>query len=348
MRPFEVIPLTMHGLREARPGPCWQALFRSTWPAYRRWFLRDGDTARPGRRASAVALARHMPELVATWERLVELAGGGDLPARMLTAWDPPAFQPGCSQAVVLTDAGPLLVRNYDYDPRLLERVVFSSAFTGRRVVGTSDCLWGLLDGVNDRGLALSLAFGGCPGTGVGFGIGLVVRYLLEMCETVGDVAGTLRRLPVNATYNLTAVERSGEHATYFVGPERAPERHTLTAVSNHRGRVPDWPAYAQRIRSVERQEAIADLLAHGGAADELVAAFLRPPLRSTAWDEGFGTLYTAAYRPAEGVVDYLWPDSTWRRSFDAPPETHTAVLGAEDDPAPGWPGLPPASPAMT
>ncbi len=347
-RPFDVIPLTLHGLREPIPGPRWQALFEATWPAYRRWFLRDGESARAGRRAAVAALARHMPELVSTWDHLVELAGGGDLPARMLTCWDPPAFQPGCSQAVALTDTGPLLVRNYDYDPRLLERVVFSSAFTGRRVVGTGDCLWGLLDGVNDAGLAVSLAFGGCPGTGVGFGIGLVVRYLLEVCETVADVADTLRRLPVNAAYNLTAVDRSGEHATYFVGPGAAPERHPLAAVTNHRGSVPDWPAYARRIRSVERQEAMAGLLAHGCGADELVAAFLRPPLRSTAWYEGFGTLYTAAYRPADGVVDYVWPDSTWRRSFDAPPQTHTVNLGAGDDHALGSPGLAPASSAKT
>jgi hypothetical protein len=39
--------------------------------------------------------------------------------------------------------------------------VVLGSAFTGRRVVGVSDCLWGLIDGMNDAGLAASLAFGG-------------------------------------------------------------------------------------------------------------------------------------------------------------------------------------------
>ena len=32
------------------------------------------------------------------------------------------------------------------------------------------DCLWGLLDGVNDAGLALSLTFGGRPQVGAGFG----------------------------------------------------------------------------------------------------------------------------------------------------------------------------------
>ena len=53
-----------------------------------------------------------------------------------------------------------------------------------RRVIGTSDCLWGLLDGVNDAGLAVSLTFRGRRVLGDGFGIPIVVD-LLEVCETV-------------------------------------------------------------------------------------------------------------------------------------------------------------------
>ena len=59
-------------------------------------------------------LERHMPELVPTYERLVELAGGGDVAARMLSLWRPPGFIVGCSQAAWTRDV-PMLVRNYDY-----------------------------------------------------------------------------------------------------------------------------------------------------------------------------------------------------------------------------------------
>ena len=51
------------------------------------------------------------------------------------------------------------------------------TAWSGRRVIGMSDCLWGLLDGVNDDGLAVSLTFGGRTASGEGFAIPLVVRY---------------------------------------------------------------------------------------------------------------------------------------------------------------------------
>jgi hypothetical protein len=32
-------------------------------------------------------------------------------------------------------------------------------------------------------------------------------------------------------------------------------------------------------------------------------------------------------YRPKDGVVDYLWPDDSWRRRFDSVDETKTVIL---------------------
>jgi predicted choloylglycine hydrolase len=166
-------------------------------------------------------LARHMPELVPTWERLAGLAGGDPLAAQMLTLYNPPAYLTGCSQAVHLAE--PALVRNYDYAPELLERVVLGTAFTGRRVVGMSDCLWGLVDGMNDAGLAVSLAFGGQITLGPGFGIPLVLRYVLEMCGSATEARDTLARLPVHISYNVTVADRSGDYFTAYLGPDRVP-----------------------------------------------------------------------------------------------------------------------------
>ena len=40
------------------------------------------------------------------------------------------------------------------------------------------------------------------------------------------------------------------------------------------------------------------------------------------------GTLYTAAYRGAEGRADYFWPGIEWRQSFDRfQPGTRTIRL---------------------
>jgi predicted choloylglycine hydrolase len=312
----DAVALTFNAIEEPEPGPRWQARFAETWPAYRRWYLRDGDAARPSYPVARGMLRAHMPELVPVWERLVELADGGDLAARMLSLYDPPALVSGCSQAV-LPGPEPLLVRNYDFDPALLEGVIHASALTGRRVLGMSDCLWGLLDGINDAGLAVSLAFGGRRVTREGFAIPLVVRYVLEVCETTAQVVDVLARLPVQASYNLTIVDRGGVAATARVAPDRPPVLGPVPVATNHQ-HVVDWDEHARATSSVEREHCLLALLADP-ALDEpgFVGAFLEPPLHSRAYAVGFGTLYTAVYRPGDGVAEYRWPGSCWRQSLD-------------------------------
>ena len=178
--------LTFWGIREPVPGPRWRQLLDATWSGYRGWYVGHGAGARPTLATAADMLDRHMPELVPTWRRLVDIAAGDETAARFLTLYDPPRFLPGCAQ-VALVDDALALIRNYDYRPDLCERVVYSSAFTRRRVIGSGDCLWGLLDGMNDAGLAVSLtSVTGYPGP-PGFGIPLVVRYLLETATTTRE-----------------------------------------------------------------------------------------------------------------------------------------------------------------
>src|SRR6188472_1702143 len=106
--------LIFYGIRESIPGPRWQQLFDATWAGYRQWYLSEGESARPSLEVAYGMLMRHMPELTGTWERLVELSGGDETAARMLTLYEPPRFAPGCSQ-VALTGETPMLIRNYDY-----------------------------------------------------------------------------------------------------------------------------------------------------------------------------------------------------------------------------------------
>ncbi len=295
-------------------------LFEATWPAYRSWYTRHDLDARPSLAEARAALQEHMPELVPHWERLVELSAADTLAARMLTMWRMPAVGAGCSQAVVPGTA-PLLVRNYDYDPQLFEGVVASTNYSGhRRVIGTSDVLWGLVDGMNEDGLAVSLTLGGRVGSGDGFGIPIVIRYLLEACSDVDAAVSALCRIPVAQAYNVSLVDTAGRHATVYVAPGEPTEVSDLRAATNHRLTVVENPHISDPLRSRERQHALLDALSDlesDRAASELVAAFTRQPLRTGAYDRGFGTLYTAAYRPADGTVTYQWPGRTWTRRFD-------------------------------
>lgn len=323
------LPLTFYSVAEPVPGPAWQRLFESAWPAYRRWYLRDGLAARTDLATCQQMLADHMPELVPTWERLVELADGDPLAAQMLTLYNPPPYITGCSQAVYL-GAERALIRNYDYSPELFEGVVLGSSFTGRRVVGTSDCLWGLVDGMNDAGLAVSLAFGGRPTTGTGFGIPLVLRYVLEVCDTVGQARDTLARLPVHMPYNVTVTDRAGEYFSVFLDPAHEPVFTASPIATNHE----PGPG-AENVgapRSHERWDLLATLVDDPGLdLEQLVTRFLEPPLRSAAYELGFGTLYTAVYRPAELAIEYRWPGSSWKHSIGSfASGRHEVVLAGE------------------
>jgi len=307
--------LAFTALDEATPGARWQALFQRLWPSYRRWYLREGIEERPTYLECRRALKRHMPELVPTWERLAELAGGGDLEARFLSLYRPPAYLAGCSQAI-WPGAEPMLVRNYDYSPQAFDGVILRSAWRGRAVMGMSDCLIGLVDGMNEQGLAVSLTFGGRRVVGDGFGVPLVLRYLLETCGTAKEAGKALARLPVHMAYNVTALDAQGRRVTVYLSPDRPAVVTSAAVATNHQERV-EWGQHARLTASVERERFLLQrLMLHEEPQEAFVAAFLKPPLYSLAFDRGFGTLYTAVYWPERGAACFRWPDLAWTQSL--------------------------------
>jgi predicted choloylglycine hydrolase len=330
-----MVPTTFRALQELELGPAWAGVFEERWPHYRAWFLREGEGARASYATSVRMLRAHMPQLLPAYERVVELAGGGDLAARMLSLYKPPPYLAACSQGVWTREGGPLLVRNYDYAPSRFEGILWSTGMV-RRVLGTSDCLWGLLDGMNEDGLAVSLTFGGRRVLGDGFGIPIVVRYVLETCADTAHARETLARLPYSLAHNLTVVDASGDVLTAYLSPDREPIFREFPAATNHQGIV-EWPEQAKATRTIEREQRIVGLLEDPGqSADGFADAFLQPPLFSTAYASGWGTLYTAAYRPTAGIVDYRWPTHTWRLGFQEVVEgEHTEVLAEGEATAP-------------
>lgn len=302
-------------IAEDLPGPKWRSLFERLWESYERWFLQEGEKARPYYLSSMRAVRTHMPELLPTYERLVELSGGGDLQARFLSLYCPPPYLTGCSQAVWPGEL-PVLVRNYDYSPFLFEGVILKTAWNGRQVIAMSDCLWGVLDGMNEEGLALSLSFGGRREVGPGFGVPLVLRYILEFCTTTREAAKVLQRVPVHMTYNVTVLDRTGQFLTAYLAPDRPTLLLPLAVSTNHQKRV-EWAKHAHATATVERQRFLTRRLRESvDSPDSLIQAFLRSPAYSTCYSRGFGTLYTAVYRPTLGKVDYLWPNRPWQQSF--------------------------------
>ncbi len=292
---------------------------------YLKWFLREGDAARPSYMASARALRTHMPELVPTYERLVDLAGGGDGAARLLALWCPTPYLTGCSQAV-WGGASPILVRNYDYHPALWDGVQLASQWTGRRVLGMLDSLWGILDGMNEDGLAVSLAFGGRQVVGEGFGMPLILRYILETCATVKEGVAALLRIPSHMSYNVTLLDAHGSHQTVFVAPDRPPVVTNRALATNHQ-RVVEWEAYAHATGSVDRERFLRVRLADPEeTAARFVGRFLEPPLHQAAFALGWGTLYTAVYEPRTRSMALHWAGFSLPQSIAHFQETAVAL----------------------
>ncbi|GHF56885.1 C45 family autoproteolytic acyltransferase/hydolase [Seohaeicola zhoushanensis] len=308
--------LTFRAISEDEPGPKWAALFRDYWPAYARWWAREGLSNRPTWLECRRALETHMPELMPLYSTLCELVGGGDLESRFLSFFCPPAYLSGCSQAL-WPGKDPLLVRNYDYDPAAFDGIVLKTNWQGRGVIGTTDGLFGLVDGMNDAGLAVSLTFGGRREVGSGFGVPLILRYVLQTCTTTDEAAAALSRIPCHMSYNVTVVDRHRHVITAYLAPDRAPVLTHTPVATNHQERV-EWSSHARLTATVERERYLLQRLSlHPDTQEKFIRAFLRPPLYSTAFAAGFGTIFTAAYRPKHGRAEWHWPGQVWSKGFD-------------------------------
>ena len=312
--------VTFRTVEEARPGPKLAAIYAQRAAAYATWYLQDGDLARPSAAQGVEALRTHMPELVPAYEEMVAAVANGDpLAARMFTMWCPPGAAIACSQAVLQeSDRGPRLVRNYDYPAELMDAVILRSSLVQRQVIGVTDAVWGLCDGMNDRGLVVSLTFGGRATMGVGFGVPIVVRYLLETCDTTAQARTALARIPVAHTQNLTVADAGGDVVTAYLNPDRPPSFRRIPIAVNHQWAVETWdPVLAES--TLQREWWLLRLLDDPDVDHErFLGAFLVPPLYSLAHDVGRGTVYTAAYDPQQGDITYVWPTFQLPLRFDA------------------------------
>lgn len=303
-------------LCEDQPGERWIEFFNRHWPTYRSWYLREGEAARPRYLTCRKKLKEYMPELVSLYDRLVSLAGGGDLEARFLSLYGPPPYLSGCSQLAFKIHS-PYLIRNYDYSPKLFEGGIWQTRWL-RPVIGMSDSLWGLLDGLNDAGLCVSLSFGGSRKVGSGFGIPLIVRYILETCATTQEACQAVKSIPSHMAYNLTFMDRNGRHATVYFYPDKPTHFEQQPCATNHQPTL-DWLEYIEQTQSIKRLELLSVLSAQSAqhSVQTISQTFLHAPLYSTDFVRGFATLYTALYSASEGVACYLWPGFSVVRRFN-------------------------------
>jgi predicted choloylglycine hydrolase len=189
---------------------------------------------------------------------------------------------------------------------------------------------------MNEHGLAVSLAFGGRPIVGRGFGSPKIIRYVLEYAKDVPSAVDILRSVPSHMSYNVTLVDRSGAAATVFLSPDRPVIAAATRYAANHQIGV-EWPRHARTSNTLEREQTLAALDGAGvSSTPHAVSAFLSEPLYTTGYNRGFGTVYTALYRPRDLSITLHWLDgarrTAWIGGAEMPPIfVAYGVLGAHE-----------------
>lgn len=320
-------------VREDLPGDDWLSRFTAGREAAHRWYLGDKRAVAPAGAAldwhrgggrgdpptateCRAALGRHMPELLPAYDRACEMVGEVELDRCVLSHYRPAPETAGCTIAVWLGDGGPALVRQQDFPLDMVSDRFELTNWSGRRVIGKAQRPWGgLHDGMNDDGLVVTSTFGGSPAQGLGFAVILITRYLLETCSRVSEAVEALLRIPIALSHNVMLLDRTGDYATVYLGPDRDPAVSRDRATTNHQ-EVLVWPELAARSRTVDRlRVAVSALDELGMTLAKLTGQFLERPVYSRSARSP--TVYTAVYRPHEGQVDYIWPGMARSQSIE-------------------------------
>jgi predicted choloylglycine hydrolase len=267
--------LEFDAISEATPGPKWRRIFVQSWPGWREWQRRKAQGPKPSLAECERALGRYMPELLPVWRRMVELTGENEAAARFLSFWCPPRYLVSCSQAALIDEQGPFLIRNYDLDPAVNEATILHSAWNGASGHGY---------GRGDRRRCRRhqrIRAGSFPDLRShqrrsGLRYSARCAYLLEVCNDAQDAVEALRSVPCHMSYNVTVMDSSGKFATVFLSPDRpaivsADPASTTSLASNGR------PTHADHGRSSARIASPSCLPKANRAATRFSLPFSRP-----------------------------------------------------------------------
>lgn len=164
------------------------------------------------------------PELI---EEISGFAEALDVPIENLRYYDYTWLIPRCSQFAILPSKGVeqklLVARNYDFSYRLDDmRLCKTSIKNNYAHLGFSTLLFGRIDGINEKGLVITMSSAGFPVGNFpsmrppqikGLQFWAVIRMILDKCKNIDETIKLVENIPLAYNANFIVADESGSMA---------------------------------------------------------------------------------------------------------------------------------------
>jgi predicted choloylglycine hydrolase len=269
-----------------------------------------------------------------------------------------------CSQMVIpgskTAQKQPLLARSYEFADALDEMNLSRTQSNKHYAHIGSSMLWfGRYDGLNEKGLAISMSAGGIPvGQGMlpavqdGFQFWTVIRAVLDRCASMQESIDLIRSIPHCGNPIYMLLDAAGAAArvevlgnTYVVKELIAQDSHAWLAATNHfqdlEEKGPKLPVFSQ---SHTRLQSIENFLQKNNKISEAdLRAYLDLPypqgLCCNYYQEGFGTLRSMIFDPQQKTIQVRFGTpllNEWKSiSLAQPPVEESFPVNLVDEKAP-------------
>ncbi|MBI9045778.1 MAG: hypothetical protein JEZ06_14905 [Anaerolineaceae bacterium] len=305
-------------------------------------------------------MERFCPGIIA---EIQGLADGLDVPIEDIIFFNHSYLLKGnCSHFVVdpskTVDHQILVGRSYEFgdiadDLRLCNMKVDNK----NRLIGSSTLLFGFNEGINEKGLVVTMSAGGIP---VGLNEGMTtpiqdglqfwvaIRALLECCDNVSEALDLVKEIPFAGNPNLILADKTGNAALVEIfGTQKEiikldlENEKSFIHSTNHYtlNKMQTYNKPGIRNHSQVRFDQIQTFLSSKDVIDKASVKYLLSSkypdgLCSHYYDEFFGTLRSMVFDPTSSEIDICFGSpavNTWHKiNFSSPSEIFPAKLPLE------------------
>ena len=192
----------------------------------------------------------YFPEIL---EEIKGIADGNEVPVETLHALLMSMycfeFENKCTCFAISTEEEIIFARNSDFLVKL-EKLYMNCIYNLKGSYsfnGNTTAFVQMEDGINEYGLAVGLTFVYPRIRKAGLNAGMLVRYILEKCQTTKESLDELKRLPIASAQTLTIADKNGNIVVVECNPKK------VVVIEPSKGQ--NFVATANNFNTTEMQE---------------------------------------------------------------------------------------------